>query len=105
MVMSCDVPKKQEAAILVHGFQYVTASWVWLLECSIQTEQYQEFNDWVEPLSATLEPFYITTFPSSKLFLDDPITTVKNTILNMAVISPIQCVSFDYDWMIVRRSS
>lgn len=46
MVMSCDVPKKQEAAILVHGFQYVTASWVWLLECSIQTEQYQEFNDW-----------------------------------------------------------
>ena len=65
MVMSCDVPKKQEAAILVHGFQYVTASWVWLLECSIQTEQYQEFNDWVELLSATLEPFYITTFPSS----------------------------------------
>ena len=105
MVMSCDVPKKQEAAILVHGFQYVTASWVWLLECSIQTEQYQEYNDWVEPLSATLEPFHITTFPSSKLFLDDPITTVKNTILNMAVISPIQCVSFDYDWMIVRRSS
>ena len=44
----------------------------------------------VELLSATLEPFYITTFPSSKLFLDDPIITVKNTIL-----SPIQCVSFD----------
>ena len=95
MVMSCDVPKKQEAAILVHGFQYVTASWVWLLECSIQTEQYQEFNDWVETLSVTLEPSYITTFPSSKLFLDDPIITVKNTILNMMVISPIQCTSFD----------
>ena len=95
MVMSCDVPKKQEAAILVHGFQYATASWVWLLECSIQTEQYQEFNDWVETLSVTLEPSYITTFPSSKLFLDDPIITVKNTILNMTVISPIQCMSFD----------
>ena len=95
MVMSCDVPKKQEAAILVHGFQYVTASWVWLLECSIQTKQYQEFNDWVETLSVTLEPSYITTFPSSKLFLDDPIITVKNTILNMMVISPIQCTSFD----------
>ena len=95
MVMSCNVPKKQEEAILVHGFQYITAYWVWLLECSIQTEQYQEFNDWVETLSVTLEPSYITTFPSSKLFLDDPIITVKNTILNMTVISPIQCMSFD----------
>ena len=45
-------------------------------------------------LSATLEHFYITTFSSSTLFLDDPIITVKNTILNMAVSSPIQRVSF-----------
>ena len=41
--------------------------------------------DWVGSLSATPEHFYLTTFPSTTLFPDDPIITVKNTILNMTV--------------------
>lgn len=41
--------------------------------------------DWVGSLSATPEHFYLTAFPSTTLFLDDPIIKVKNTILTMTV--------------------
>ena len=41
--------------------------------------------DWVGSLSPTLEHFRLTTFPSTTLYPEDPIVTVKNTIINMMV--------------------
>ena len=41
--------------------------------------------DWVGSLSPTPEHFRLTTFPSTTLYPEDPIVTVKNTIINMTV--------------------
>ena len=41
--------------------------------------------DWVGSLSPTPEHFRLTTFPSSTLYPEDRIVTVKNTIINMTV--------------------